>query len=591
LTFRAYEEAGGIREAIAKTAETLFKSLDRKEQSVARNIFLQLTALGEHTPDTRRRVTQEDLSSPGYSPSLIDRVVRKLSDQNSRLIVTSGRDIAHPEQTPDQVYLEVAHEALIRAWPRLRGWLDESREDLLQQRRLEDLAAQWKTKKDTSLLLHGASLKAAWLWFANQKPNSVTRGIEEFLKESRRQSQQRRWRNRFFFAVFIFLLLPGSFVAFNIWMFYQRQASPWQPVDFPEVPITAATQATRVLSSTSPRICIGTNDIGIGCSLDGTSWYISQQGLPRSGPSLAVSNQTLLSALAGSKWPANLRAISGIGMDDLNSERVFAIVRRDGLYRSENGGINWEPVTSSPTATLPLTGPVTDMPVRLAIQGQNMLVAFSPVVERPPPDRAYGSLFASYDSGQTWYPFGGPGSASGMTTGMINDFSLRADPYTNQLLVWVAAEKGLFSSPWGRSPAWRKEVDPPAGAELILFQRAVAETQLYVAAYDQKNVSTQLYRWQPSSSARLEPFGESHPDPVRALAVNPDSGATEPLWLVMESGEVFAIQSDGTWSSRGSRPGWPWSQLQHVLWFLVDQRGKSAPYLGQFDGVLAYQQR
>ncbi len=81
------------------------------DQEAARHVFLQLVRPGENTADTRRRATFAELGDK------VRPVVHALDD--ARLLVT-GRDEATEEQT-----LEVAHEALIRHWRRLRSWLDQ----------------------------------------------------------------------------------------------------------------------------------------------------------------------------------------------------------------------------------------------------------------------------------------------------------------------------------------------------------------------------------------------------------------------------------------------------------------------------------
>jgi hypothetical protein len=61
MTFAAYLRAGGVQRAIAHTAEQTYEKLDENAQIVARQVFLRLTALGQGTEDTRRRVTIDEL--------------------------------------------------------------------------------------------------------------------------------------------------------------------------------------------------------------------------------------------------------------------------------------------------------------------------------------------------------------------------------------------------------------------------------------------------------------------------------------------------------------------------------------------------
>jgi len=110
LTLSGYLSSGGVRGAIAATAEAVFQDrLDPGQRAIARRIFLRLTELGEDqsVANTRRRAPFAELiSSPAESPA-VRAVLQQLAD--ARLIVTEA-DAA-----------EVAHEALIREWPTLRA--------------------------------------------------------------------------------------------------------------------------------------------------------------------------------------------------------------------------------------------------------------------------------------------------------------------------------------------------------------------------------------------------------------------------------------------------------------------------------------
>jgi hypothetical protein len=125
--------------------------LKPQQQTIARNIFLRLTELGEGTQDTRRRAAlSELLTQPGDGPA-IEAVLKTLVD--ARLVTTEKETV------------EVAHEALIREWPLLRQWLDEDREGLRVQRQLTEDARDWLAlNRDDGALYRGARLAAASEW-------------------------------------------------------------------------------------------------------------------------------------------------------------------------------------------------------------------------------------------------------------------------------------------------------------------------------------------------------------------------------------------------------------------------------------------
>jgi WD40 repeat protein/tRNA A-37 threonylcarbamoyl transferase component Bud32 len=206
LTLAGYRAAGGVRGAIAHTAEEVFLSCSPPEQSLMRRMFLRLTELGETTEDTRRRVPLAELIPEDEGGGESTAVVEKLA--GSRLLVV-GDDSA-----------EIAHEALIREWPRLRGWLAEDREELRTLRQLTTAASSWEENgRDDGDLYRGARLQAVVERTGDQQLSRVER---EFLEASRdaqdrelSNAQRRARRLRVLLAVVAAALLvaviAGSF--------------------------------------------------------------------------------------------------------------------------------------------------------------------------------------------------------------------------------------------------------------------------------------------------------------------------------------------------------------------------------------------
>jgi WD40 repeat protein len=154
LTLAGYAAAGGVRKAIAHTAESVYARLAPAEQAIARGIFLRLTELGEGVQDTRRRVPLAELALAPEQQAGVDAVLQILTGAR---LVTTARDSA-----------EVAHEALIREWPTLRRWLDEDREGLRLQRHLTESAREWDRRgRDPGDLYSGSRLAQAQDWAAS----------------------------------------------------------------------------------------------------------------------------------------------------------------------------------------------------------------------------------------------------------------------------------------------------------------------------------------------------------------------------------------------------------------------------------------
>ncbi|MFD7031531.1 WD40 repeat domain-containing protein [Streptomyces sp. NPDC059917] len=165
LTAATYRACGGVRGALAQTAEGAYQRLG-PQQDLARRIFLRLAALGEGTEDTRRPITRDELSGLADDEDLAE-VLEALA--GARLIVL------------DREVVQLAHEALIRAWPRLHRWLTDDRASLLVHRRLTDAAQHWRALgRDPGALYRGIQLQTARAWAA-EHPGEANQWEADFL--------------------------------------------------------------------------------------------------------------------------------------------------------------------------------------------------------------------------------------------------------------------------------------------------------------------------------------------------------------------------------------------------------------------------
>lgn len=151
FTLAAYQAIGGVTGALARRAEEIFLEQDAAEQQVIQQIFMRLVALGEGTEDTRRRATWHELISVAPQVAIVQHVLDTFGKYR---LLSFDSDPQSREPT-----VEVAHEALIRQWGRLRDWLNESRQDIRNQRLLASAAQEWlDSHHDSSFLLRGARL-------------------------------------------------------------------------------------------------------------------------------------------------------------------------------------------------------------------------------------------------------------------------------------------------------------------------------------------------------------------------------------------------------------------------------------------------
>ena len=165
-----YERTGGVRGAVGRLAEDTYRRLSGPERDAARRILLRLADAGEQeSAFVRRRVPLDELEPGRDGPAVA--ALAALTD--SRLV------------TADEGTLEVAHEALLREWPRLRGWLEEDAEGRRLHQHLIHAASEWQAGgRDPGELYRGARLAAALDWAAGHEGdlNELERA---FLDESR----------------------------------------------------------------------------------------------------------------------------------------------------------------------------------------------------------------------------------------------------------------------------------------------------------------------------------------------------------------------------------------------------------------------
>jgi WD40 repeat protein/DNA-binding SARP family transcriptional activator len=191
LRAAAYARSGGVQGAVARLAEDAFLRLDASQQAAARKVLLRLADDGERGATVRRRVDLAELQA-------FEDVVARLTE--SRLLTTSDGSV------------EVAHEALLREWPRLRHWLAEDVEGRRLHRQLGDAAHAWdEAGRDPGDLYRGARLTAALEWRAGHE-DELSATERAFLDAGRAAGERAHRRLRIALAG-VSLLLVAAVVA------------------------------------------------------------------------------------------------------------------------------------------------------------------------------------------------------------------------------------------------------------------------------------------------------------------------------------------------------------------------------------------
>jgi WD40 repeat protein len=201
LTVSGYQRTGGIHNAIAATAERTYAALSEAGKQEARPLFMRLVKIGDATQDTRRTVSRTDLLGRSRSSAEAEEILAAFTE--ARLL------------TITQDSIEISHEALLQAWPRLRQWLSNDRVGSLLSQELEDAATAWeRSARDNSALLRGSRLEAAVRW-ASERPaqDEASPAARAFLRESQRQQNRARLVRRAAVAVLAVVALIAATTA------------------------------------------------------------------------------------------------------------------------------------------------------------------------------------------------------------------------------------------------------------------------------------------------------------------------------------------------------------------------------------------
>ncbi|WP_425566892.1 caspase, EACC1-associated type [Sphaerisporangium flaviroseum] len=242
LTVAGYERTGGIRGAIAASADQVYAGLDESGQETARRLLLRLVHIGDGTDDSRRRVVHAeliaDLPDPGQAAAILD----AFAGEDARLV------------TIDRNTVEITHDALLHAWPKLRGWIDDDRAGLLVHQHLVEAARAWeRDNRDPAGLYRGSRLAVAREWAQGDAGRErigalaqafLAAGIQ--LENHEQEAARRRTRRlRQMIAALVTLLLLATGTAFYA-LVKQRAAEEQQRLATARLLLTraAATRAT-----------------------------------------------------------------------------------------------------------------------------------------------------------------------------------------------------------------------------------------------------------------------------------------------------------------------------------------------------------
>src|SRR5215472_7654357 len=191
-------ELGGV---LSDRADAFLAAHPKAQDSLRRILTLKLATVREGEEPTRRRALRSEFSDEEW------RLVSELADHPYRLLVT-----ATPEGA--ETYAELAHEAILRRWGKLRDWIAAEREFLAWRTGLEAARRTWqatpkRSKKDS--LLRGAALTQAQSWLA-RRSDDIPEVDRDFTVLSRKATRWRSLRRGAVIGTLIFTIViavPG----------------------------------------------------------------------------------------------------------------------------------------------------------------------------------------------------------------------------------------------------------------------------------------------------------------------------------------------------------------------------------------------
>ena len=188
LTLDAYNQSAGVMGALGRRAEEIFKRYDESGKDAVRQVFLRLVTVEAGSEDTRRRIPLTELQGLGIEPAALQQT---LDDFGEHRLLTFDRDPDTREPT-----VEVAHEALLNRWERLRTWIDDRRDDLGLQRRLATAAGEWNDAGCTTEYLLGGGRLDHYQAFMAETDLPLSKTETDFLAQSRKHSNELSVRRR-----------------------------------------------------------------------------------------------------------------------------------------------------------------------------------------------------------------------------------------------------------------------------------------------------------------------------------------------------------------------------------------------------------
>ncbi|MEG3860321.1 nSTAND1 domain-containing NTPase [Microcoleus sp. herbarium12] len=169
LTRLKYDEIGGVEKALCRHAEGVYDALKEEDKERIKQIFMKLVSPGEGTKYIRQLATQAEVGEENWD------LVTHLA--TARLVVSNRNETTKIET------VEIVHEALIKAWPDLRKWIEENDTFLKWKKRLKAAFLEWEShEKSERYLLRGGPLGEAE-GYLQKRLEDISKDDQDFIKK------------------------------------------------------------------------------------------------------------------------------------------------------------------------------------------------------------------------------------------------------------------------------------------------------------------------------------------------------------------------------------------------------------------------
>ena len=216
LTREAYREIGGVEGALAQHAEATLQRIGTEREETVRDVFRHLTT----AQGTRAVLEREELLSAFADRELAEAVLGQLID--SRLLTSYETEASEGKPAIHQV--EILHESLLKAWPRLVRWQTQAADGAQLRDQLRQAARLWQDRSGAEdLLWTGASYLDYRAW-RERFPEKLSSVEEEFAASMTRLANRNRTRRRIAIATLLVALTVGLGVMGGLWRRSKEEA-------------------------------------------------------------------------------------------------------------------------------------------------------------------------------------------------------------------------------------------------------------------------------------------------------------------------------------------------------------------------------